>query len=97
MNDFTINDIEDFLEILREGVPDAVNVFTMGNCATVVLLLAKAFPGGEVYHDTGHLYYVYNKLAYDIQGNVEISDSAERVRDLGVIQIRQLLKNNYKP
>lgn len=92
----TIYQVEDFIEHIRDCVPNAIEVFTKGNCTSFAILLAKAIPGGKVLHNLDHAVYEYNGHCYDITGEVPKPKNAIPIEEYGIIQIVSLLRNNYK-
>ena len=62
--------ILDYIELVRNSVPDAVEVFTKGNCGPFALMLLKTFPGGEILNNVNHTVYEYNGEMYDITGKI---------------------------
>ena len=90
------NKIEEYLEIIREGVPNAVEIFTKGNCITIPLLLKITFPGGIVLHNIDHACYQYNGICFDINGNIKKPKNSKPISEYDIVKIRSLLKNNYE-
>jgi hypothetical protein len=66
------NSVERFLATLRDSVPDAVNVFTTGNCFKLYLLLRTIYPQARPYYRiaAGHVYTEIDGDYYDIEGKV---------------------------
>lgn len=63
------DEIIDYIELVRSAVPNAVEVFTQGNCGAFALMLMKTFPGGEIENfSCGHRVYSYRGQSYDITG-----------------------------
>ena len=62
--------ILDYIELVRNSVPDAVEVFTQGNCGPFALMLLKTFPGGEILNNVDHTIYEYHGEWYDITGKI---------------------------
>lgn len=87
------DEILDYIELVRSSVPNAVEVFTKGNCGPFARMLMKTFPGGDICYD-GHCTYLYNGQHYDIRGSVE--SSAEPIMIHGLDKTIQVLKPNYK-
>jgi len=92
---YNYNDIIDTIKLYQEYIPNAVNIFTKGNCYGFALILQDRFPGGEIYTDESHAIYVYNRLGYDITGNVEIKNHIP-LREYSEIEIKQRLQPKYK-
>lgn len=66
------NSVERFLSTLRDSVPDAVEVFTNGNCFKLYLLLRTIYPQAQPYYriSVGHVYTEIDGDYYDIEGKV---------------------------
>lgn len=61
-----------YIELVRSSVPNAVEVFTQGNCGSFARMLLYAFPEGEIlkYLDD-HFVFHSGRHIYDITGNVD--------------------------
>lgn len=66
------NSVERFLGCLRDSVPDAVEIFTSGNCFKLYLLLRTIYPQAQPYYriSVGHVYTEIDGEYYDIEGKV---------------------------
>lgn len=91
-----IHEIENFISIIRDSVPNAVEVYTRGNCTSFARILEITFPGGRVMHNISHACYKYAGLCYDITGNIKEPKNSRPIEDFGIRQIMTLTKNNYK-
>ncbi len=97
------DEIIDYIELVRSAVPDAVEVFTNGNCGPFALMLMKTFPGGEIKNFIdGHRVYEYQGQFYDINGILE-NDKYKYEDAIPIITTGKdldkallLLKPNYK-
>ena len=90
--------ILDYIELVRDSVPNAIEVFTQGNCGPFSLMLMKTFPGGEIKDLMGHRIYEYRGNWYDITGLVKGDykyENAVPILDYGLDKAMQLLKPNY--
>ncbi len=91
--------ILDYIELVRNSVPNAVEVFTQGNCGPFALMLMKTFPGGEILNlEIGHRVYQYHGNIYDITGIINDKydwDTTIPILDYGLDKAMQLLKPNY--
>lgn len=106
MEDFVFEDeILDFIDVVRDAVPNAVEVFTQGNCGSFALILAKAFPGGTIKYiiKNGHTIYEYGPEWYDITGKydldtnkVKYDDAYDLFEHFGAGRAMIYLRNNYK-
>lgn len=92
---FRDSEILSFIELVQDSVPNAIEVFTKGNCTSFALMLATAFPGGRVLHNIDHAVYEYNGFEYDITGHVSL-ENGMRIEEYGVLEIKNFLKNNYR-
>lgn len=95
------DELLDFIELIQRAVPNAIEVFTKGNCGSFALILAKAFPGGEIKDLKGHIIYEIDKQWYDITGivsneNIEYTDAVEIFSKYGVGKAMIYLRNNYE-
>lgn len=91
--------ILDYIELVRNSVPNAIEVFTKGNCGPFSLMLLKTFPGGEIKELFGHRLYEYKGNWYDITGKVKTDynyQDAIPILDLGLDKAIQLLKPKYE-
>jgi hypothetical protein len=66
------NSVERFLAALRDSVPNAVEVFTNGNCFKLFRLLRTVYPQANPYYRivAGHVYTEIDGDYYDIEGKV---------------------------
>lgn len=62
--------ILDYISLVRDSVPNALEVFTKGNCGPFALMLLKTFPGGKIMNNVSHTVYEYNGEYYDITGKI---------------------------
>lgn len=84
-----------FIELFRNSVPNAKEIFMKGNCTSFARILSIAFPGGQVLHNIDHAVYEYHGLCYDITGEVEKPKGALPIEEYGLEMILELTKNNY--
>lgn len=92
---YTVEEIEDFIELFRESVPNAVEVYTQGNCTSFAMILSEAFHGGTVCHNISHATFEYKGLHYDITGQVEKPKGTMPLTEYSPMEIRSLMKNRY--
>lgn len=88
-------DIEGYIDFLRECIPNAVKVFTNGNCTSFAMLLEQRFPGGTVMHNIDHSTYLYNGHHYDVTGIVSAPKGTKPLMSWGPWLVKSLMKNNY--
>lgn len=63
---------------IRDGNPDAVRLYTQGQCYNFSLLLKEIFPEAEIWYDQveGHVYSKIGEFWYDIRGrHFKVADS----------------------
>lgn len=64
-------EILSFIKLVRDAVPDAVKVFTEGNCGSFARMLLYAFPDGKIlHHYPRHFVFEHGPNIYDITGVV---------------------------
>lgn len=90
-----------FIELIRDSVPNSVEVFTKGNCGSFARILLYAFPEGEIFkHLDDHFVFHSGRHLYDITGNVDSKYEFEKLTKLENIgDINRLiyeLKPRYK-
>lgn len=107
MEIFFEDEVVDFIELMQRAVPNAIEVFTCGNCGPFALILSKAFPGGEIKYipKAGHAVYEYRSQWYDITGQItnkfmkdnkiEYSDAYEIFSYYGAGKAMLYLRANY--
>lgn len=61
----------DFIGLTRMSVPNALGVFTMGNCFHFHLSLKAFYPDAEAYDCEGHVVTKIDGKLYDITGEVD--------------------------
>lgn len=100
---FSEQEIIDYIELVRDSVPNAIEIFTKGNCGSFSLMLMKTFPGGEIKNLVGgHLIYEYNDQWYDITGAIpnrkyKYEDAEPIIRSgKDLYKAIRLLKPRYK-
>lgn len=66
------NPVEIFLSTLRDVVPNAIHVYTRGNCFKLYLLLRRVFPQAKPMYSqiAGHVYTDIDGVLYDIAGKM---------------------------
>ncbi|MEX0313429.1 MAG: hypothetical protein AB3N18_04565 [Allomuricauda sp.] len=89
-------DILEYIEFMRECIPNAVEIFTKGNCISFGLILEKQFPGGVVLWDDNHACYKYNNQHYDITGGIDKPKNSRPLIHNDLWSLRILLRNNFK-
>lgn len=90
-------EILDYIELIRDAVPNAIEVFTQGNCGSLALILSCPF-NGEIKDLYGHIIFEYKGIWYDITGVVETDykyEEAISLNELGVYDLSRRLKNRY--
>lgn len=93
----TEQEILDFIELIRESVPNAVEVFTKGNCGSFARILNKTFSGGNILHNIDHAVFEYQGVYYDITGNVTGEyEGMIPIEEYGIEKAINLLKNKYE-
>lgn len=93
----TEQEILDFIELIRESVPNAVEVFTKGNCGSFARILNKTFSGGNILHNIDHAVFEYQSLWYDITGNVTNKyQNMKLIEEYGIEKAINLLKNRFE-
>ena len=92
---FHHEEILEYIEFMREYIPNAVEVFTNGNCVGFAMMLERKFPGGEVLDNLSHACYRYNKVCYDITGQIVMPQGSRPIEQYGIRKIYQLLKPKY--
>ena len=64
-------EILQFIELIRDSVPKAVEVFTQGNCGNFGRILLFTFPEGKIlYYLRDHIVFELGHSIYDITGCV---------------------------
>lgn len=64
-------EILSFIELVRNSVPNAIEVFTEGNCGSFARMLLYAFPEGKIlYIYPRHFVFECGHSIYDITGEV---------------------------
>jgi hypothetical protein len=81
MKDRTTADPLKFLTQLRDSVPDAITVFTEGNCYKLFLLMKTVWPDAVPMYDqvVGHVFIKIGDKLYDIHGLVKAPDTLIRL------------------
>lgn len=63
--------ILEYIKVVNEAVPNAVEVFTSGNCGSFARMLLFAFPEGVIFdYAQDHFVFGFGGNLYDITGNV---------------------------
>ena len=65
--------INRIISLLRESIPNAVEIYTKGNCFKFALLMCSIVKEGDIYYDEHHATYHFKGKFYDITGEVEKS------------------------
>ena len=62
--------VEKLISAIRASNPDAVTLYTKGQCYNFSLILRVVFEGHELWYDrvVGHIYSKIGKYWYDIRG-----------------------------
>ena len=64
-------EILSFIKLVRDAVPNAVEVFTEGNCGSFARMLLYVFPEGKLlYYKPRHFVFEMGHSIYDITGVV---------------------------
>lgn len=87
-----IHEIENFIKIIRDSVPNAIQVYTEGNCTSFARILEIAIPGGKVMHNISHSCYKYKGLCWDITGNIKEPKGSIPIEEYGIRKIMTLTK-----
>lgn len=93
---YTSDEILLFCEIVRNATPNAIEVYTRGNCGAFALMLNIAFPGGTIKNAQGHRIYEYQGQWYDIEGYSKTTCKYESATDFGDLSVPEIL-NLLKP
>lgn len=71
INFMRVQEILSFIDLIRSSVPNAIEVFTEGNCGSFSRMLLYAFPEGRImYLQPRHFVFEYEHSIYDITGCV---------------------------
>lgn len=63
--------ILEYIDLVKSSVPNAEKVFTQGNCGSFARMLLFTFPDGRILYDQpNHFLFEFDKIIYDITGNV---------------------------
>lgn len=65
-----MNEIENFIAIIRESHSQMVNIFSKGSCWNFFLILRKIYPDAIPYDNQNHIVTKINGRFYDITGDV---------------------------
>lgn len=84
-----------FIDLVRSSVPNAVEVFTQGNCGSFARMLLYAFPEGKIYeYLKDHFVFEHGGLLYDITGEVTGKYPMENLIDINdYADINELICN----
>lgn len=86
-----------FISLIRDSVPNAVEVYTQGNCGVFALILLDRF-GGEIYYNNSHCVLHYNGSFYDITGDVTNEYREANMiplTEFGISELVRTLKPKY--
>ena len=93
-------EIISYIELVRNAVPNAIDVFTNGNCGSFAMMLMRTFSAGRILNTPeGHLIYEYGGRDYDIRGDVTGLYKGVKcvdIMDYGLIRAISLVKPRYK-
>ena len=96
--------IIDYIDLVRDSVPEAIKIFTEGNCGSFARMLNKTFPGGKILHNIDHAVYEYHGNYYDITGRIKrktvkknkLYQNMIPIEEYGIDEAIILLKPKYK-
>lgn len=63
-------DILFFIQLLRDSIPNSVEIYTKGNCGAFALILQSKYPEGIILYNEDHCIFEYGRHEYDITGDV---------------------------
>lgn len=92
-----MDQVEVYCAFMRKAVPNAVEVFTKGNCFMFAALLDDRFPGGRIVDDGDHAAYIYKGRCYDITGAIDFGGYETNLRGRSIIEIMNLTQPRYEP
>jgi hypothetical protein len=90
----THNEILEYIEFLRDCIPNAKEVFLNGHCVQFAMLLDTHFPGGTILYQDGHACFEYKETCYDVTGNIEKPKNAIPITEYGPWMMYQLMKSS---
>jgi hypothetical protein len=89
----THNEILDYIEFLRDCIPNAEHIFLNGKCVQFAMLLDTHFNGGTILYDGGHACFEYNGFCFDVSGEIKKPKGAIPLSDYKPWMMHQLMKN----
>ncbi len=99
----SVQTIEDYISFMRANIPNAIEIFTSGNCGGFARMLDKMFHGGEIHHNICHAVWYFNEEYYDITGRITkeqlespMYSGMRPIMDMGLDKAIEILKPRYK-
>lgn len=87
-------EIEKFITIIREAVPNAEEIFLNGECLALSRLLDISFSGGEIMYDpiNGHFVYQNGKSFFDITGIIVKPEKLISIKEIELERLIDMIK-----
>ena len=72
-----MNDVEEFISVIRDSFVGSQEVYTHGSCYHFYLILKKVYPNAVCWYDQSHIITEINGKFYDITGEVQKNSNLE--------------------
>ena len=69
-----MKEVNDFIDLLREGIPNAESLFLYGGCYKLYKILKFVFDDAVAYYDGNHVITKIGDKFWDIRGEVKPSE-----------------------
>lgn len=90
-SDTTFTEVLKTIELIRDSFNGSVEVYTLGSCVKLCMILKHLHNDGKILYDSNHAIFELDGLHYDINGFAEKTKNHIPIEDFGLIKCYELM------
>lgn len=79
------------IELIRDSFNGSVEVYALGSCIKLCMILKHLYPKGKILYNCDHAIFEYDGNCYDINGLAVNSENHIPIEEYGILKCYELM------